>query len=66
MKKPMYSSVGWAIDGGFNPALPFSKLLEPNACRRDFQPYVANNGFGKCILPCWLGINLAQGAQALA
>ena len=37
-----------------------NKSLKPNAYRRDFQPHYASKGFGKCILPCWPGIGLAQ------
>jgi hypothetical protein len=37
-----------------------NKSLKPNAYQRDFQPHYASKGFGKCILPCWPGIGLAQ------
>jgi hypothetical protein len=39
---------------------PNNKSLKPNAYRRDSQPHLASTGFGKCILPCWPGIGLAQ------
>jgi hypothetical protein len=58
-----YGGVGYAIGSGFNPALPPNNGVKLTAYRRDSQPQLAHQGFGKRITSCWPGSSLRRSVR---